>query len=125
MSNILRGAATRLTINGSNITGEKTFAVNMSLNTHDYASFTDLQFENKSPRLYGWTASAGGLLTVAVAGQLANLALAAEPEFPVSFKFGDYTYSGRAIVTDLQMSGGHKGAAKWSLKLKGTGSLSV
>lgn len=125
MSNILRGTATRLTINGSNLTGEKSFVVNMSLKTHDYASFTDLQFENKSPRLYNWTASAGGLLTVAVASQLANLALAADPEFPVSFKFGDYTYSGRAIVTDLLMSAGTKGKADWKLSLKGTGPLSV
>jgi len=127
---MLKGFATRLTIDNpvtltrTNITGEQKFQVSLSLKTSHISSFDQLDWDLLRRELSSWSASASGLIDDSNAVILFVL-LQSNAPLTVSFQIGNKTCSGTAFATDLKLSGGKQGAARWSLSLKGSGLLSV
>lgn len=127
---MIKGFATRLVIDnpvtGSHtpITGERKFSVSLSLKSHKTASFDTLDWETLRKDLSSWSLSASGLIDESNVHVLFLLMLDNQP-VNISFQIGNKTCSGTAFVTDLKLSGKTKGAADWSLQLKGSGLLDI
>lgn len=124
MSNILRGAVTRLVIGGATLTGETRCSVSLTLKTRKYASFDELHWEQIKNDISSWTADGEGLLTSPTAAVLAEMLVKGEA-VSVAFTVHGTQWRGQAIPTDLSLNGATDGKAKWRISFKGTGPISV